>query len=134
MKNLIIAVLLLISLSLYFSFFGNATAETALHNGPGTQYKGDSGLIIPGDGDSLANTIVEADNAPERTEQAEESEIVTEVTVSETEMVQTEITTKEKNNMDGILLSYWHGVATVLIGETVALMVAIAWMKIKGCK
>lgn len=36
--------------------------------------------------------------------------------------------------MDGILLSYWHGVATVLICETVALMVAIAWMKIKGCK
>lgn len=36
--------------------------------------------------------------------------------------------------MDGILLSYWHGVATVLIGETVVLMVAIAWIKIKGGK
>ena len=36
--------------------------------------------------------------------------------------------------MDGILLSFWCGVATVLIGETVALMVAIAWMKIRGRK
>ena len=36
--------------------------------------------------------------------------------------------------MDGILLSFWCGVATVLIGETVALMVAIAWIKFKGCK
>ena len=36
--------------------------------------------------------------------------------------------------MEGILISFWHGVATVLIGETVALMVAIAWMKIRGRK
>lgn len=142
MKNFVIAVMLLIALSLYFSCCGNTPLETALQNGFGTQYKGDSGLIIPGDGDSLANTIIEPENAPEpsvadkKKATDEETPVteVTEVTVSETEIVQTKITTKEKNNMDGILLSYWHGVATVLIGETVALMVAIAWMKIKGCK
>ena len=33
--------------------------------------------------------------------------------------------------MDGMLLSFWHGVAAVLIGETVCLMVACAWMKIR---
>ena len=136
MKNIIIAVVLLIALSIYFSFFGNAPVETALQNGFGTQHKGDSGLIIPGDGDSLANTIIEPENASEPSRGMEETEVtkVTEVTVSETEMVQKEITTKEKNNMDGILLSFWHGVATVLIGETVALMVAVAWMKIRGGK
>lgn len=131
MKNFIIAVVLLIALSLYFSFFCNAPVETALQNGFGTQYKGDSGLIIPGDGDSLANTIIEPENAPEPLQSMEETEVTKVTEISEE-------TTKEikevHNKMDGILLSFWHGVATVLIGETVALMVAIAWMKIKGCK
>lgn len=36
--------------------------------------------------------------------------------------------------MDGIILSFWHGVVAVLIGETSALMVAIAWMKIRNRK
>lgn len=130
MKNFIIAVVLLIALSIYFSFYGNAPVETAFQNGFGTQRKGDSGLIIPGDGDLLANTIIEPENALEPSQGMEE----TEETITETITNYNKTTTKEKNNMDGILLSFWHGVATVLIGETVALMVAIAWMKIKGCK
>lgn len=135
MKNFVIAVMLLIALSLYFSCCGNTPLETALHNSFGTQYKGDSGLIIPGDGDSLANTIIEPENASEPLEAfATDNSIGDKMSPTVAKNATTEITTKEKNNMDGILLSFWHGVATVLIGETVALMVAIAWMKIKGGK
>ena len=135
MKNFIIAVVLLIALSIYFSFFCNTPGEIALQNGFGTQYKGDSGLIIPGDGDSLANTIIEPENASEPLETfATDNSVGDKMSPTVAKNATTENTTKEKNNMDGILLSFWHGVATVLIGETVALMVAIAWMKIKGCK
>lgn len=134
MKNFIIAVVLLIALSIYFSFFCNAPVETALQNGFGTQYKGDSGLIIPGDGEEMAEVNYVTDNnvGDKKTPTADKTEAVQE-TKEKTQETTKEIK-EEHNNMDGILLSFWHGVATVLIGETVALMVAIAWMKIKGCK
>lgn len=146
MKNLIIALVLTIALSVYFSCFGYCPAETTKQNGFGTQHKGDSGLIIPGDGELLADTVIEPESMPERSEHertdeaevnevAEASEETTEETSEETsEEIHTEILTKEKNKMGGMLISFWHGVAAVLIGETSALMVAIAWMKIRGGK
>ena len=33
--------------------------------------------------------------------------------------------------MHDILIAFWHGVATVLIGETCALAVAAAWVRMK---
>lgn len=133
MKNLIYTLVLTIALTAFFSCLGYYPTETKENSGSGTQYKGDSGLIIPGDGELLADTIIEPETATEplQTEVVSEMEIATEPTVSEMEMVQNEIKTKEKNNMDGMLLSFWHGVAAVLIGETVCLMVACAWMKIR---
>lgn len=126
MKNFVISVMLLIALSLYFSCCGNAPLETAVHNSFGTQYKGDSGLVVPGDGDLLADAIIiEPELVPEPSQTIEETK--------EEKAISKELTPKEKenNNMEGMLLSFWHGVAAVLIGETVALMIALAWMKIK---
>lgn len=126
MKNFVIAVMLLIALSLYFSCCGNTPLETALHNSFGTQYKGDSGLVVPADGDLLADAIIiEPELVPELSQTIEETK--------EEKAISKELTPKEKeyNNMEGMLLSFWHGVAAVLIGETAALMIALAWMKIK---
>lgn len=131
MKNLIYTLVLSIALTVFFSCLGYYPTETKENIGSGTQYKGDSGLIIPGDGELLADTIVAPASTPEPSEAVVVKNATTEPTVSEMEMVQNEIKTKEKNKMDGMLLSFWHGVAAVLIGETVCLMVACAWMKIR---
>ena len=36
--------------------------------------------------------------------------------------------------MNEVMIAFWHGVAAVLIGEVSALLVAVAWMKIRGGK
>lgn len=128
MKTLIYTVVLSIALTVFFSCLGYYPTETKEKNGSGTQYKGDSGLIIPGDGELLADTIIEPESTPEPSQGMEETE---EKTHTETIRNYNKTITKEKNNMDGMLLSFWHGVAAVLIGETVCLMVACAWMKIR---
>lgn len=133
MKNLIYTLVLTVTLTAFFSNLGYYPAETKESIGYGTQYKGDSGLIVQGDGELLADTIIEPENATEPTDAykmtSTEETFATDNSVGD-KMTSTEITTKEKNNMDGMLLSFWHGVAAVLIGETVCLMVACAWMKI----
>ena len=108
-------------------------------NGSGTKHKGDSGLILPSGGNEMANASIEPGSIPEQTAETEvvvsKIEITTDATVSEMEnVVSSEKITEGKSNMNDIVLSFWHGVATVLIGETVALMVAVAWMKIRGGK
>lgn len=128
MKNLIYTLVLSIALTVFFSCLGYYPTETKENIGSGTQYKGDSGLIIPGDGELLADTIIEPENATEPSQGMEETK---EETHTETIRNYNKTITKEKNNMDGMLLSFWHGVAAVLIGETVCLMVACAWMKIR---
>lgn len=133
MKNLIYTLALTVALTAFFSCLGYYPTETKENSGSGTQYKGDSGLIIPGDGEEMANTIIEPENATEPLTGDKETQ-TDNATADKLESVQSEIITKEKNNMDGIVLSFWHGVAAVLIGETIALMVACAWMKIKGGK
>jgi hypothetical protein len=134
MKDLIIAAVLLMALIINFSFCGYSPMEIV--NGSGTHQKGDSGLIVPGKGDALAKTIIEPESIPERSERADKAETaeVTEVTEVTSEVIHTENIRKDKVKMEGMLISFWHGVAAVLIGETSALMVAIAWMKIRGNK
>lgn len=140
MKNLIISIVLLIALIFYFSCFGYSPMETTNPDGYAPRHKGDSGLIIPGDGELLAEVSFEPESAPERLErtedeqtgEAEVTEITETVTEETSEEIHTENITKEKNKMDGVVIAFWHGVAAVLIGEASALMVAIALLKIKG--
>ena len=114
-------------------------------------HPGDSGTVVPGGGSDIAEFTVTAEmQRPTEQEESEEpkdpgktegkkpseepkkAEASASGDASETEsQIPIDIEIKEKNKMDEILLAFWHGVATVLIGETVALMVAIAWLKIK---
>lgn len=127
MKDLIIALVIMTALIVYFSFADPPTTELTTRNGFGTQYKGDSGQIIPGDGDLLADTLIEQESIPECSEQRQTS---SEPTVPETTReIHTEIISKEKIKMDGMLIAFWHGVVAVLIGEASALMVAFVWRR-----
>lgn len=92
----------------------------------GTQYPGDSGLVLPGGGAADMAEVaarIEPDGAepPEPSEPAEEAERDCR---GETEM-------EAKTNMGDMMLAFWHGVVSVLIGEMAAIVVAVAFLKIK---
>ena len=138
MKNFLFALVITAALIGLFSWM-DYRQPMAMGNGSGTKHKGDSGLILPGGGNEMANASIEPGSIPEQTAETEvvvsKIEITIDATDSEMEsVVSSEKITEGKSNMNDIVLSFWHGVATVLIGETVALMVAVAWMKIRGGK
>ena len=90
----------------------------------GREYPGDSGTVLPGDGaDFVKITTI---STTERTGENRVSDAVNE----ETQTNYTNDTKEGYTNVNELLIAFWHGVATVLIGETVALMVAVAWLKI----
>ena len=139
MKNFMFALAITAALIGLFSWMDYRQPLELTGNGYVPKHKGDSGLILPGGGNEMANASIEPGSIPEQTEETEvvvsKIEITTDATVSKMEsVVSSEKITEGKSNMNDIVLSFWHGVATVLIGETVALMVAVAWMKIRGGK
>lgn len=135
MKDFVASVLLTGILIIIFSVVCFPEDALPLLGGIGTEHPGDSGLIIPGDGDLVAKTIIERENAQEPTVAYEKKSTADKIEAVQETSEETQETTKEikeeRNKMGDIMLAFWHGVATVLIGETVALMVAIAWLKIK---
>lgn len=144
MKDLIIALAVTAILIVSFSFWGYDPVEPEDRSGAGSRRRGESGLIVPGDGDLFAEVADELeplaepseDERAQKTEIAESAEPVKETrAVAATEMseqIQEKTRTKEKNEMDGMLLAFWHGVAAVLIGGAGALLAAFAWSKICG--
>ena len=143
MKNFMLTMILTAALIAVFSFYECPQLETPNGIGWGTKHKGDSGLIIPGDGESPADTFIEPESIPEQAEETEEvvskMEITTDATVSKTESgvtseVRSEEIKEEHNKVNGMIIAFWHGVSAVLIGEASALLVAFAWMKIRGGK
>lgn len=138
MKNFIITLVLTAALIALFSSFDPRQPATNA-DGYGPKHRGDSGLVLPGDGDQMAEANFKTAPAPDPVEeQAVGDKKATTKEVSQEIQAESQETSEElkkgENDMYNIVLSFWHGVATVLIGETVALMVAIAWMKIKGGK
>lgn len=137
MKNFLFALAITAALIGLFSWM-DYRQPIELGNGYVPKHKGDSGLILPGGGNEMANASIEPGSIQEQTAETEvvvsKIEITTDATVSEMESVVSSKKITEEHNMNDIVLSFWHGVATVLIGETVALMVAVAWMKIRGGK
>ena len=123
-KDLVISLLVTVVLILLFSRFPEDMPPLLDGNSP--KYPGDSGTVLPGNGTEIVEVITPETQQP--TESATEED--NEPTVTSEEIL-TELSEEKQNSMNDIVLAFWHGVATVLIGETVALMVAIAWMKIR---
>ena len=92
----------------------------------GTQYPGDSGLVLPGGGaadmaEVTSRIELGGSETPEPSEPADDVENET----------QTETEVEARTNMGNMMLAFWHGVASVLIGEVAAIVVAVAYLRIK---
>lgn len=92
----------------------------------GTQYPGDSGLVLPGGG-TADMAEVTSRIEPGESETPEPSEPADDVE----DETQTETEVEAKTNMGNMMLAFWHGVASVLIGEIAAIVVAVAYLRIK---
>ena len=145
MKNIVQTAILTLVLILMVSLLDYRPDEMAYGGGYGMRFEGNSGLIVPGGGELVAEvsfTPMQAEKRenepPEKTETGERTnEESTEVptTVSETESEEiTEEHKEEHKKVDMLVISFWHGVAAVLVGGASALLVAFVWMKIRGGK
>ena len=101
--------------------------------GYGDKKPGDSGMVLPGKGSKPAEIMSESpqNKTAEKTDSFVVTSEETEPT-EENEEIHTETIKEEHNKVDGLMLAFWHGVAAVLIGEASALLVALAWSKIRG--
>ncbi len=124
-KQFLISIAVIAILGVIFSA-SNFHAEIETPKGSGTQYKGDSGTVVPGNGADPVGVIM-----PESLTKSEETDEAMSDVASEEIHEEVE---EEQKIMDGMLYAFWHGVAAVLIGEASALVVAFVWMKIRGGK
>ena len=123
-KDLVISLLATVLLILLFSRFPEDMPP--VYDGNSPKYPGNSGTVLLGYGTEIAEVVIP--ESQESTEGATEED--NEPTVA-SEEVHIEITKEEQKSMNEIVLAFWHGVAAVLIGEASALLVAVAWMKIR---
>lgn len=125
MKDFVISLILIVILTLLFS---TVPLGEVLPSGgiDGTLRPGDSGMILPGGDAGIAEVDVRRE---ERVEEPSETSDGTDE--AETgEQIPVEIEMEVQTKMDNMWLFFWYGVVAVLLGETVALMVAAAWMRI----
>ena len=143
MKNLIAALALIIALSAIFSWIDYRPMKTAISDGYGAMRKGDSGPVIPGDGDQLADVDILPQSVSELSEgelqedePAEEVEaikVIKQESSEESIQNQSEEAEEEENKMDGMCV-FWHAVAAILIGQLSVPLVTFLLKKIKEGK
>ena len=119
MKDYIIG--LVLAVVLMFSF--NSTEFTPTGRN-GTQLPGESDMVLPGGGVEPVEVVFVMDAKAKSPDTEAEEEIPVEaITEAITEVI------KKEQNMNDMLLMFWHGVIAVLIGEASALLVTFAWRK-----
>ena len=131
MKDFFYSILLAAVLSAALSF-GDFSALPMPSDGMGPKRPGNSGMVLPGKGADPAHM-----NSPElvRNDRPSGDWIQSaETQTSSDETAQPENEKEENAAMNEVMIAFWHGVASVLIGEASALLVALAWMKIRGGK
>lgn len=145
MKNFILTMTMTAFLISLVSLLDYRPTETA-YGGTGMKYKGDSGLIVPGGGELVAEvsfTPMQAEKQesepPEKTESnqatkqatsdktSEETQAINEATQESSE----EINKEHKEEHKKVDITFWCGVLAVVIGEALALLVALAWSKLR---
>jgi hypothetical protein len=129
MRDIFTALLLTAALVVLFSSM-DCPAVDLVAGGSGYQRPGESEIILPGKGAEPVNRAAPA--PPQQTTSAAQPEQQGEETATPAEERPLAEKTKEEN-MD-IIIAFWHGVATVLLGEAAALLVAAAVLRIKGAK
>ena len=134
MKELFISLIATLILIAFFSSI-YTPFEPVSSVGYGDRKPGDSGMVLPGKGSKPAEIVSESPQ--NKTSEKTDSFVVTSEETEPTEETTQETNEKikeEHNKVDGLMLAFWHGVAAVLIGEASALLVALAWTKIRGGK
>ena len=140
MKDVFIGLILTLVLIAFFSSI--YTPFEPVVWGSGDKKPGDSDMVLPGKGAKPAESMSESpqNKTEEKTDSVgDENDSTDGATADKTESVAYEVLTTEKikeehNKVDGLMLAFWHGVGAVLIGEASALLVALAWSKIRGGK
>lgn len=130
MRQLLSGLAITFALIVLFSTI-NLPGYNTPQQGSGTQHKGNSGLTLPGDGEQMAELNFVTDNKVGDKKTPTDEKIST--VQKESEEISEELK-EEHNKVDGLIIAFWHGVAAVLIGGAGALVVAWAWMKIRGGK
>lgn len=126
MKDIVLAVLIVVALVAGFSVHGSRTEMTTIPKGYGTEIQGDDGMVIPGDGTKLVTATMPPESETVRDEPCAESEFEPVAPQVRVDIIEKEM----KIHMSEIIVSFWHGVAGVLLGEAVAVLIALAWSKI----
>ena len=129
MKDFFCSILLVAVLSVALIFADSSAAPMPSY-GMGPKQPGNSGMVLPGKGAEPAHM-----NSSELTRSGRPSSnrIQTKNRQSDPDETVNPENVKEDNaSMTEVMIAFWHGVASVLIGEASALLVAVAWMRIRG--
>ena len=141
--------ILLLVLAVLVSLLDYRPDEMAYGGGSGMRFKGDSGVIVPGGGELVAEvsyTPMQAEKKenepPEKTESNQATNQATSDKTSEetkaTSEEATEETTEEHKGehkkVNALMVTFWHAVAAVLVGVMLTLLVEFVWTKIRGGK
>lgn len=130
MKTAIQSLIVTVGLIILFST-GHPLGNTFKPLGSvGTQYPGDSGIVIPGDGADFAKLVIQPEASKKEVQKPSEgSDEVKNEAPAENETT-SEIEMEVQSKIGDMMLAYWHGVASVLIGEAAAIVVVIAYKKL----
>lgn len=130
MKSVIQTLIVTAGLIIMFSTshpLGNASKPMG---SVGTQYPGDSGIVIPGDGADFTRLVIQPEASKKEVQKTSEgSDEVKNETRAENE-TQPGIEMEVQSKMGDMMLAFWHGVASVLIGEAAAIVVAAVYKRI----
>ena len=141
MKDFIISVIILAILIVIFST--GVIPDNLMHLGVIPQCPGDSGMVMPGNGSDPAEPIVvelQKNDTEREDNKSEESSASSKESGKENnngkshEEFYIEITKREQYSMSEILVAFWHGAASVLLGEACTLLIIVACKKIFGKK
>lgn len=130
MKTFVQSLIITVALIILFST-GHPTENAFKPPGSvGTQYPGNSGVVIPGNGADVVKLAIQQEtNKMEVRKSSESADGVKNETQAENE-TQPEIEMEVQNKMGDMMLAFWHGVASVLIGEAAAIVVAVVYKRI----
>lgn len=131
MKDFAAAVLIVAVLSGIFSFGTSPAEDMGSRIGVWPKHPGEQGAVIPGNGDAVPDAMVVSEAEPDVKNAEAERTSGEAPDVPQNPETFEENKKEEREGMAEVLTAFWHGVASVLIGETAALMVAIAWLKIR---
>lgn len=131
MKTTIQALIVAIVLIILFSASRPLGNPFKPPDGFGVQYPGDSGIVIPGDSADIVEAIAQPKADQTETQKPLENSDGMGSKPQTKNEAQTETEMETKTNMGIMMLAFWHGVASVLIGEMAAIMVAMAYLRIK---